>query len=120
MKVAFTASEDSVRGPLDSRFGRAPKFLVYDADQNEFELINNAHNLNAAQGAGIQAAEMLVRAGVDSLVTAHCGPKAFRVLAEAGIKVFLSDSTTIADALQAYKSGSLEAPQAPDVNGHWS
>jgi predicted Fe-Mo cluster-binding NifX family protein len=63
---------------------------------------------------------MLAQAGVDRLVTAHCGPKAFRVLAEAGIKVFLSDAATVAEALEAYMSGKLVASEAADVAGHWA
>lgn len=55
MKVAFTTSGDNLGAPLDSRFGRAPKFLIYDLETNTFDVVDNRQNLNAAQGAGIQA-----------------------------------------------------------------
>ncbi len=80
MKIAFTTSGDNLEAPLDSRFGRAPKFLIYDSDEDTFTVIDNQQNLNAAQGAGIQSAETVARLGAESLVTGHCGPKAFRVL----------------------------------------
>lgn len=73
MKIAFTTSGDSLEAQLDSRFGRAPKFLVYDLDNGKFEVIDNQQNLNAAQGAGIQSAETVARLGVKSVVTGHCG-----------------------------------------------
>ena len=120
MKIAFTASGNSLNEPLDSRFGRAPRFLVYDIVQNSFETIDNSKNVNAGQGAGIQSAELLAQAGVDRLVTAHCGPKAFRVLAEAGIKVFLSDAPTVAEALEDFMSGRLQSSEGADVAGHWA
>jgi predicted Fe-Mo cluster-binding NifX family protein len=119
MKIAFTTSGDNLEAPLDGRFGRAPKFLVYDLDRDAFELIDNQQSLNAAQGAGIQAAQTVARAGVQSVVTGHCGPKAFRVLAAAGIKIFNTQAATVAEALAQYRAGGLKAASSSDVEGHW-
>ena len=47
MKVAFTTSGDNLSAPLEQRFGRAPKFLVYDLDSGAFEVADNVQNLNA-------------------------------------------------------------------------
>ena len=80
MKIAITTSGNDLNAPLDSRFGRAPKFLIYDLEAKTFEIIDNEQNLNAAQGAGIQSAQNIARLGAKALVTGHCGPKAFRVL----------------------------------------
>jgi predicted Fe-Mo cluster-binding NifX family protein len=119
VKVVFTTSGDNLDAPLDSRFGRAPKFLVYDLDSESFEVIDNQQNLNAAQGAGIQSAETVARSGAKSLVTGHCGPKAFRVLSAAGIKIFNTDATTVAAALEQYLASQLTEAKAADVQGHW-
>ena len=119
MKVVFTTSGDNLDAPLDSRFGRAPKFLVYDMDSETFEVVDNQQNLNTAQGAGIQAAETVARSGAKSLVTGHCGPKAFRVLLAAGIKVYTTDAPTVAAALEKYHSGQLLEARSADVGGHW-
>jgi predicted Fe-Mo cluster-binding NifX family protein len=120
VKVAFTASGNDLNGPLDSRFGRAPKFLIYDLDSKTFEIIDNQKNLNAAQGAGIQSAETVVKLGAKALVTGHCGPKAFRVLLAAGVKIFNTDAPTVADALEQYRTGKLTEAGAADVEGHWA
>lgn len=120
MKIAFTTSGDSLEAPLDSRFGRAPSYLVYDLDTNTFDVVDNSKNLNAAQGAGIQAAENVVRTGAGSLVTGHCGPKAFRVLAAAGVTVYPTDAATVAEALERFRAGTLVPAQSADVEGHWS
>ncbi|MBN1546120.1 MAG: NifB/NifX family molybdenum-iron cluster-binding protein [Syntrophaceae bacterium] len=119
MKVVFTTSGDSLDAPLDGRFGRAPKFLVYDLDSDKFEVIDNKQNLNAAQGAGIQAAETVARSGAKALVTGHCGPNAFQVLSAAGIKIFNSRAATISEALEQYRQESLPVANAADVKGHW-
>jgi predicted Fe-Mo cluster-binding NifX family protein len=119
LKVAFTTSGDSLNAPLDSRFGRAPKFLIYDMDTSAFEIVDNQQNLNAAQGAGIQSAETVARLGAKSLVTGHCGPKAFRVLTSAGIIIYNTDASTVGAALEAFKAGKLKPAKTADVEGHW-
>ncbi|MCF7809551.1 NifB/NifX family molybdenum-iron cluster-binding protein [bacterium] len=119
MKIAFTTSGDNLEAPIDSRFGRAPKFLIYDLDSDTFEVIDNQQNLNAMQGAGIQSAQTVARSGVSCLVTGHCGPKAFQVLSAAKIKIYNSEAATISEALDAYKNGSLEKANSADVGSHW-
>ena len=119
MKIAFSTSGDTLDAPLDSRFGRAPKFLVYDLDADSFELVDNDQNLNAAQGAGIQSAQKVVQTGAAAIVTGHCGPKAFRALNAGGIKVYACDATTVAAALALYKDDKLVESTGADVEGHW-
>jgi predicted Fe-Mo cluster-binding NifX family protein len=119
LKIAFTTSGKELFSPMDGRFGRAQRFLIYDTDRKEFELIDNQQNLEAAQGAGIQAAQNVVRAGAEAVVTGHCGPKAFSVLTTAGIKVFNTDAPTVAEALQRFSSGGLKPAGDADVEGHW-
>jgi len=119
VKVVFTTSGNHLDSPLDSRFGRAPKFLVYDLDTETFEVMDNQQSVNAAQGAGIQSAEAIARSGAKAVVTGHCGPKAFHVLAAAGIKIYQSDAETVAAALEQYRRGSLSEAGDADVSGHW-
>jgi predicted Fe-Mo cluster-binding NifX family protein len=119
VKVAFTTSGKALESPLDARFGRAPGYLVCDTDSGATEFIDNQQGLNAAQGAGIQAAETVVRSGAKALVTGHCGPKAFRVLSAAGVKVYNTDQPTVAAALAAFKAGTLKPADSADVEGHW-
>lgn len=119
MKIAFTTSGETLNAPLDSRFGRAPKFLIYDLDENTFEIVDNQQSMNAAQGAGIQAAETVARRGVSGLVTGHCGPKAFRALTAAGITIYNTDAPTVAAALEALRAGTLTPSTSADVEGHW-
>jgi predicted Fe-Mo cluster-binding NifX family protein len=120
VKIVFTTPGNDLNASLDSRFGRSPKFLVYDLDSGTFEVVGNQQNLNAAQGAGIQAAETVARLGAKALVTGHCGPKAFRVLTAAGIRIYHTDAPTVAAALEQYRLGRLPEAKAADVEGHWA
>lgn len=120
MKIAFTSSGESLSSPLNSTFGRAPKFLIYDLECNEFTVIDNKQSLNAAQGAGIQAAQTVAQSGAQCLVSGHCGPKAFRVLSTAGIKVYYTSTPTVAIALEQYRAGKLSETDSADVEGHYA
>jgi predicted Fe-Mo cluster-binding NifX family protein len=119
MTIAVTTTGATLDAPLDARFGRAPCFIVYDLERNHCTVLDNTPHLDAAQGAGIQAAQAVARAGANAVITGHCGPKAFRVLAAAGITVYTCDAATVQDALARYRAGTLTPLSAADVDGHW-
>lgn len=119
MKIAFSASGDTLDAQLDARFGRAAKFIIVDSDTDEYVVVDNTQNLNAAQGAGIQSAKHVVSAGAGALVSGHTGPKAFKVLSAAGVEIYLSSAATVRDALDAWKKGELHKIDTADVEGHW-
>jgi predicted Fe-Mo cluster-binding NifX family protein len=119
MKIAVTASGRTLEAPVDPRFGRAPAFILYDTGTKSFQAVENSQALDAAQGAGIQAAETISHLGAECLVTGHCGPKAFRALAAAGVRVYSGASGTVAEAIAALEAGKLPQASAADVGGHW-
>jgi len=120
MKVVVTATGGALTDSLDPRFGRAKYFIVVDTDTNELAAHDNVQNLNAAQGAGIQAAETVAQLGAEAVITGNVGPKAFRALNAAGIKVYLSGEGTVADAIRKFKAGELPEASAANVEGHWA
>jgi len=121
MKIALTSRGRSLDVLLDTRFGRAPYFVVYDTVSKETEAVENIQNLNAVQGAGIQAATTVAKTGAEAVISGHCGPKAFRVLQAAGIKVYLSGGAlTGTEALRRFEAGDLKPIDTADVEGHWA
>jgi predicted Fe-Mo cluster-binding NifX family protein len=119
MKVIFTTNGDTLDSRIDPRFGRAQKFLLLDTGTGEFKPHDNSRNLNALQGAGVQAARTAVDLGAEAVVTGHVGPKAFAALLAAKIKVYINASGTVKDALDKFNKGELELAERPDVQGHW-
>jgi len=119
MKVVITAQGQDLESLVDPRFGRCGWFIVADTETGEYRVVSNEQNLNAARGAGIQAAENAGRQGVEAVITGHCGPKAFRTLKAAGIKIFTGAGGTVAESLESFKSGRLKESDAADVEGHW-
>lgn len=119
MKIAITTSGDTLDAQLDPRFGRAQKFIVYDTDSDKFESVDNTQNLNAAQGAGIQSAQNISRLGAEVVITGNCGPKAFKTLMAAGIKVVIGAEGTVARVIENFRKGELKTAESPNVEGHW-
>ncbi|MGE4352287.1 MAG: NifB/NifX family molybdenum-iron cluster-binding protein [Bdellovibrionales bacterium] len=106
MKIAFSTSGKDLSAMMDPRFGRAAAFLIYDTQDQTFSVIENAF-ATAGQGAGIKAAETIVKAGASSLVTGDCGPKAMAALKQAGVRVYSAKECTIEAAVKSFTAGSL-------------
>jgi len=119
VKIAVTAKGEGLSAEVDERFGRAACFVLYDTETKMVRTIDNGQSVNAAQGAGIQAAETIARQGAECLITGHCGPKAFRTLSSAGIRVYNGAAGTVAQAIAALEQGSLAKASAADVDSHW-
>jgi len=105
---------------VDSRFGRAAFFLAVDLKTGESHAYGNQPNLESAQGAGIQAAETVARLGPEAVLTGNVGPKAFRVLHAAGIRVYRCQAGPVAEALASYRAGTLAELTGASVDGHWA
>ena len=94
---------------MDPRVGRAAGFVIVDLDSMNTEYIDNGRSQVMAQGAGIQAAELVARAGVSCLLTGFVGPKAFQALSAAGIKIGQNlEGLTVRQAVERFKSGQVE------------
>jgi len=119
MKIAVTAIEDQLTSEIDLRFGRAKYLLVVDTDTGDFKAHDNSVNLNASQGAGIQTGSNIANLGVEAVITGNVGPNAFKTLSAAGVKIFLADKQTVAEAVESFKAGQLKEVNSANVEGHW-
>ena len=119
MKVAVTSQGPDVNSAVDPHFGRAKFFIVVDTETGEFSAHDNSQNLNAVQGAGIQAGRNVVDLGVEAVITGNTGPKAFATLQAGGIKVYIGASGTVAEVVEQFKADKLECVSKANVEGHW-
>ncbi len=119
MKIAITSQGINQDSQLDPRFGRAKNFLIYNDEDDSWETIDNKQNFEAAQGAGIQAASLVASKNCSTVITGHCGPKAFKALTVAGVVIYLANSGTVEDALKQFKNGTLKKADNADVESHW-
>jgi predicted Fe-Mo cluster-binding NifX family protein len=120
MKIAITSTGHTLESEVDQRFGRAKLFLIVDTETNETKAVDNQQNLDAPQGAGIQAAKTIIDQGAEALITGHCGPNAFKALQTSGVKIVVGAQGTVGQMVEKLKNGELEFAQNSDVPGHWS
>lgn len=119
MKLAVTAGGPDLSSPLDARFGRARYLVLVDTPFRTVESVDNKAGVNAAEGAGIQAAQNVIDHKAEAVITGNCGPKAFRALAAAGITVYLAPNGTVSEAVDRFDRGQLLPANAANVDGHW-
>ena len=117
MKIAITAHGEDRQATVDSRFGRADYFVLYDQEKDTWDTVSNTQNLEAAHGAGIQAGQSLAKTGASVLVTGHVGPKAFKVVNAANIAMYSLGTMngTVEEALAAFLAGKLTLIAAPNA-----
>lgn len=121
MKVCVTSTGPSLESQVDPRFGRAAFFIIFDTDARTYDVIENKQQLDAPQGAGVQAASAVAKSGAEAVLTGNCGPKAFRVLDESKIAVYAGLARmTVMEAIGEYTAGKLQPIAAGNVEGHWS
>lgn len=119
MKIAISSQGQDLKAGLDQRFGRAKYFVVSDTDSAEISVHDNAQNLNAAQGAGVQAGKNVVDLDVSAVITGNVGPKAFTVLTAGGVDVYTGARGTVAEAIEQFKRGELTKVSGANVDSHW-
>jgi predicted Fe-Mo cluster-binding NifX family protein len=105
-KIAVTAVEPSLDAAVDPRFGRCRYFVVVDAQEGSFEVLDNTNA--ARRGAGVESARTLQAKGVSVVLTGKCGPSASRALSQAGIQVVAGCSGTVGAAIEQFKARHLE------------
>ena len=107
MIVAITSRGSTPDSDIDERFGRAYWFMLYDTKSNDWQAIDNSAARSAMQGAGKRTAQILINNNVEALLTGETGPRAFRILKNAGIAIFHGAAGTVMDSLVAWHDGRL-------------
>jgi predicted Fe-Mo cluster-binding NifX family protein len=107
MKIAISVATAELDAALDPRFGRAAAFAIVDTESGDQQVVANPA-VGAAGGAGIQAAEFVVKQGVEAVISGSFGPNAFDVLDAANVKMYHATSGTVSDLAWKLEDGALE------------
>lgn len=112
MIIAITAKEAALESEVDPRFGRAAYFMIANSQTGEVYAYDNTEGIEASNGAGTGAAQLMAEYKVDVLYTGHVGPKAGEVLDKAKIKYHENTEGTIESVLAGIPPEALAQPQA--------
>ena len=108
MKVAVSAYGDSLDAKIDKRFGRCAWFLFVDSDSMECESVENG-NADTVAGAGTACAQLVLKKGVDAVISGQVGPNAYEVLKQGGVKVFITpQDSNVREAIDRHKNNELQ------------
>ncbi|MCI5126153.1 MAG: dinitrogenase iron-molybdenum cofactor biosynthesis protein [Candidatus Electrothrix sp. AR5] len=109
MKICITATGNDINAATDAAFGRAPWFVLIDTESGATQGIENVSS-QAAQGAGIAAAQTMNEHGVDAVLTGRLGPKAKTALEASGVGMYEGlGRSTVAEALEQFRAGQYGA-----------
>lgn len=117
MKIGITSKGKNLNSEVDPRFGRCSFFLIVEDNTMDFKSMANESAMSSG-GAGIQAAQMIAKSGVELVITGNIGPNAFQTLAAAGIRVITGASGDIKEAIEKFKNGKLKETDGPNVSSH--
>ncbi len=106
-KIAVSSIGDSLESVMDPRFGRCNYFMIIDTETMESKAVPNPA-INAAGGAGIQAAQAVTAEGVSAVVTGAVGPHAMTALRAAGKEILLGVPGTVKQTVDAFMRGDLK------------
>ena len=117
MKIIVSSFGQTLDSQMDSRFGRAEYFVYYDSETQRIEGMKNpAYEFSG--GAGIAAAQQIIKLKADALITGHLGPNAFLVLEQSGIKLFQGEMTTVERNIHKALAGELPMITTVSQSGH--
>ena len=114
MRIAVSAFGPNLMSRLSPRFGGCSYFLVIDPSTKNLEVYENKHD-DPAGNSDAQAARFLASKKVDAVITGRCRPDTFKILADAGIRVFLKQSGIVKEVLEKYAQGRMRRATAPHV-----
>ena len=117
MKIAISSTQDNLEGDVDQRFGRCKFFLLIDLENMAYDTIENESTM-VSGGAGIKAAEMIVRNGANIVITGNIGPNAFQTLSSGGIEVYTGARGSIKQSIEQFKKGELQKTENANVKNH--
>ena len=117
MKIVVSAYGAGLDGVASPVFGRCPAYVFVDTETMDFEAVDNPA-MNAAGGAGIQAAQFVVDRGAQAVISGRVGPNALDVLQAADVPVYPFGSGTVWQAVEALKTGQLPSTETATAEAH--
>jgi len=117
MKVLVTSMEGSVDSDVSTVFGRAPWFVVVDtADMSASSFENPARDQSS--GAGIMAAQFVIKQEPDAVLSSSIGPKAYQVLEAGSIKCYSIEEGSVLSAVESLVAGTLDPMKGANAAEH--
>lgn len=114
MKICISSTSNGEHAVPDDRFGRCAYFAFYDTDTQDYTFIEN-EGLHSPQGTGVSAAQTVIDAHADVVITGSLGPNAVKLLEASAIKAYKLSDGNITEQIQLFKEGKLKSIDGPGL-----
>jgi predicted Fe-Mo cluster-binding NifX family protein len=106
MKVLVSSTGKSVDSPISQVFGRAEFYSLVDTEDLSLETFENPAR-NQSGGAGIQAAQFVLKKNPETIISSNIGPNAFEVLSAGSVPCYSATGGTVREMVEAFNRGDL-------------
>jgi predicted Fe-Mo cluster-binding NifX family protein len=102
VRLCVSATGPDLDAEVDEEFGHCAYFVLVNPETMEFTAVKN-QGANAEMGAGIYAAETVVKEGCDVVITGWVGPHGQKKLLANNIRIVMDEEGTVREAVERYK-----------------
>ena len=96
---------------VGEHFGRVPNYTVFETETKEVTILDNTSEHMGGSGF---PAEILTKAGINTMLCGGLGRGAISMFEGAGVMVFVGATGTVQETIDMWKAGQLQA--ATDEN----
>ncbi len=105
MTIAISATGRGLESSIDIKFERCHFFLILDIEKNSLFAFENKKK-DQPHEIGSTIGPLIVKEGIDTVITSDIGPSAFKIFKQNRIKVYHARGKVF-DAIRLLKNGEL-------------
>ena len=117
MKVIVSSTGKSVDDAISTVFGRTEFYLLVDTEDFTSESFKNPA-ADQSSGAGIQAAQFVLKKNPGSVISSSIGPNAYEVLGAGSIPCYTATAGTVRETVEAFNRGELPLMGSANADSH--
>lgn len=117
MKVIVSSLGKDLDSKISPIFGRAQWFILVDTDDMSYEAFENP-STSQSSGAGIMAAQFVLKKSPTSVLSANVGPNAFEVLQAGSVSCYIAENGTVREAVDSFTNEKLKKMGSATANNH--
>ena len=107
MKVAISATGETLDSYIDRRFERCPYFVIIDTETMNYESKSNIGTVKK-DGTGSTALDIILNNGVRAVITGDMRRQAYKILSDADKKIITGVSGQIRSVVKEFRINELE------------
>ncbi len=115
-RLAVTAKTDNLQGEI-APIARSSFFIIFEGDPKKHLVMENLVK-KAGSESGVRMAKQLTDQKVDVVITGTIGPRAYKQLESAGVKVHAGCEGKVSDMLEKCLKGKLPVCKKATYGGY--